>query len=648
MDDIRQLSKNKCWIFIDFFETLVHRTKSEDLIRRIWAKRVSEEIKYSISAVDIYQCRCNAGKSLLRLNTEIEEITYHEVIHEIYVKYHALLKEYSFEEFENICFVIEIETELKYLQPNIEIVNILTELKSEGKKIAIISDYEMPKEAIEEYLKKLKIKLAFDNIFVSSDFNARKRSGNLYRIILQKLGKVDALMIGDNKKSDYEMAMEVGIEAYNIEAKQSINVYFEQELRKIERENNCYSFSNYGFMLYMFIERLYMRLVNESYCNVLFLAREGYFLKQLFDKYQENAKIKIKTNYCYVSRRSTLLASVYKDTTFDFSSLFLTYNKLDVYSFLKNLSFDDQEINKCLENCPYNISEMKNNFKDSKEYQWIMDNQYFRDVLDKKTREANGLLRQYLLQLNPEESSFVIVDVGWKGTIQDNIYAALQERCIVHGFYFGLENTTGKESNKNIKEGLVFTKIPRHSKNFACFNFETHLFEQLLAAPHGSTIGYVLKNEEVYPVLEEYLEDDLTLFEATNPIQLNFIEVFEKIKHLFEVSEMDSYTAEKILFAYCLRGMLCLNKGCIQYEGKYLNSKTNNFGWFNKSPVSQTRKSKIKVLLRDVKRIKQSKLGGMALLNYFAVKSNARRKYKWKIPVYRIVYYSIRIKYRVR
>ena len=77
-------------------------------------------------------------------------------------------------------------------------------------------------------------------------------------------------------------------------------------------ENN---FSNHAFPLYLFTTRLYNRLVENNCKDILFMSREGKYLKILFEKYCHLRKElcydvkEIKTHYFYGSRNSIITAS---------------------------------------------------------------------------------------------------------------------------------------------------------------------------------------------------------------------------------------------------------------------------------------------------------------------------------------------------
>lgn len=92
-------------------------------------------------------------------------------------------------------------------------------------------------------------------------------------------------------------------------------------------------------------------------------------------------------------------------------------------------------------------------------------------------------------------TGLVVVDVGWKGSIQNNIYHALQNNISVHGYYIGLLSPTGLTGN-NTKTGIVFSDFPDHTPFVHVYNNNRSLFEMLLGASHGSANGYFATNSD--------------------------------------------------------------------------------------------------------------------------------------------------------
>jgi predicted HAD superfamily hydrolase len=94
---------------------------------------------------------------------------------------------------------------------------------------------------------------------------------------------------------------------------------------QIHKENN---FSNHAFPLYLFTERLYTQLIESDCKDILFMSREGQFLKKLFERYCGIRSelglpvTNIKTHYFYGSRNSIMSASMKEIEKEDFNLMF--------------------------------------------------------------------------------------------------------------------------------------------------------------------------------------------------------------------------------------------------------------------------------------------------------------------------------------
>jgi len=87
-----------------------------------------------------------------------------------------------------------------------------------------------------------------------------------------------------------------------------------------------------------------------------------------------------------------------------------------------------------------------------------------------------------------------IVDVGWKGSIQDNIYHILKGEVDVCGYYVGSLIATERRKN-NRKQGVLFDDHPALTPYFHAYNNNRSLYEMMLGASHGSADGYYTKEQ---------------------------------------------------------------------------------------------------------------------------------------------------------
>ncbi|MBL7100924.1 MAG: HAD family hydrolase [Nanoarchaeota archaeon] len=98
-------------------------------------------------------------------------------------------------------------------KPFMETVEILEELKKEGCKIALISNTDC--FITEEVMDKYDLRKYFDEVILSYKVNMLKTNPKMYEMILEKLkiGKSDALVVGDSIETDMNGAKDAGINA---------------------------------------------------------------------------------------------------------------------------------------------------------------------------------------------------------------------------------------------------------------------------------------------------------------------------------------------------------------------------------------------------------------------------------------------------
>ena len=137
-------------------------------------------------------------------------------------------------------YQIEYQYELEHLYldaENMELARICTE---NGKDVIIISDFYHSKEFIGNICKKLGIRQFFKDIYVSCDCNARKSTGELYKVVL-KLNDTPpkrCLMIGDHPISDQRVPGKMGIQVFPVNYTGVSE--FITEKNEMERPSHCW------------------------------------------------------------------------------------------------------------------------------------------------------------------------------------------------------------------------------------------------------------------------------------------------------------------------------------------------------------------------------------------------------------------------
>lgn len=564
MNNIKQIHEKKYKIvFCDIFDTILYRKVQPEYSKKIWSNHMTSTFDINIDMTELYNLR-NSLEYELGNKNNIKgydwEFTYNELMQAIYKK---IKISDSFEIFKKTSEKIEIGIESDILQKYDDILNELRSAKKEGKKIYCVSDMYLSKKMIKEIFQNLKIDDLFDDIFVSCEYLKNKKTGNLYKQIVKKLklNKKDIIMIGDNKSSDFEIPKGIGIDAILIDRSTQYKKY-EDFLKKQERINviaeidklstqNTDNFQNSIFSLYRFIKRLYFNLIKNDFNEVIFLSREGEYLKKLFDRFVECVdNKKIKSKYLIVSRKATYLPSLKKLEEEDFHILLQQYVYISIDEFLKSLNFDKSEIEKIEKSFEQDCKKIKSkslndhekdkiheiskgNYNkkiiylyDSKVLKYLKKNSTFKKIYEKDRVEQASLFKKYIKQITTEKR-ICVVDIGWNGSIQDNIQNILGKEYDVHGYLYGLISRN-PEKCKN-KEGLVFTNVPRVSNNYELYGENRTIYEILLGASHGSANKYIEKNNKVEVLTFEKDEEKKIYNNVVSKIQNEMINTFNKM-----------------------------------------------------------------------------------------------------------------------
>ncbi len=518
------------------------------------------------------------------------------------------LKQPFFENFKTVCINFELEIEKSVQKIDTEWLEFMKSIKGKNISFIAVSDFYLPKDALIELFRFHGIEQYFDTIFVSSDYLLTKRSGRLYKEILKNINfsSEQILMVGDNQHSDIEMAKKIKLSTYHLDRTSQIKIYkqFPKEMSKWALEqrlklfsDECYKsfecFEPIVFSLFEFIEKLYESLVRKKVKDVFFLSREGEFLKKLFDFYQEfqgfGELIKINTHYLIVSRKSTFLPSLNGLDREDFKMLFRQYKRISLFDFLSSLNFGQADIlNIANDLNDIDLHYKENDFPTSQTYKKLLNNSLFRECYESiRTSQYNNLIK-YIdsFGANYFEDGLNIVDVGWKGTIQDNLFKLFDEKVVISGHYLGLV-ATGDLSKNNRKQGFVFSIIQSSSKYFDIYRRNTTIFEIILGASHGSADKYIILDEK--PVASTYQEQEEAVFfqDIIKPIQDRVMTLFEVLCKLMWRSIYDIDEFKPILAKIHLRMVLFPNKG----ELSFFNTLTHfeNFGIFEEALFSESK-----------------------------------------------------------
>ncbi len=631
-NDLSKLhQKHIKYAFFDIFDTIVSRKVQPEFTKKIWANHLVKRLNISINMTQLYKLRGEIEQKLGEENYNKGndwEFTYDSLLERLY---NELKIKINKEEFKKIATDIEVEVESNVQIPDEEIINEIKKLKKDGKKVYCLSDMYLSKKMIIEIFSNLGIIDLFDEIFVSCEYLKSKRQGNLYKIILEQLNiqPSDCVMTGDNKTADYDNAINNGLEAIHLDRKDKYDYYSEYleknnekniELKFLELSKiNCDQFEHLAFPLYNFTDKLYHYLRKNNYEEVFFLSREGEFLKKLFDLYQQYIySKKINTHYLIVSRKATYLPSLKKLEEENFESLLLQYRDTSINELLKSLNIlnDDKKLildsfyNDCKK---YDGSKL--NEKDSKAYKALLDRNYdykiiklyksellkllkknkeFKRIYEAQRKEQHELFHKYIEEKTTNKR-ICVVDVGWNGSIQNNIQNILGDEYEVNGCLFGFINRT--KEKVSYKKGIIFENYPKYSKNYGLYNENLTMFEIILGASHGSADKYILKNGKVEATTFAKEEEKYMYENIVSKIQTKMLDINKELNILLTNGFYNNTIIEKRINKLHFEMVYNPNKTQLEFFNNLYHY--DNFGVFEFAEFNLKKKLSFKKYIKE-------------------------------------------------
>lgn len=525
------------FLFTDYYDTIVHRHVHPNYVQRIWAKLMVREMGLTASIDELYFIRQESTRYLVdvmkRTADEIPYDTLKQDISKRLINAEIITIEQK-TDFINLFEATDVKAESSVQYLNQDVVDTLKYFKSNGGKVFLISDFYGSKSLFENLLKHHGIFDLFEGIYSSAVLEKSKHTGNIYEPILSELAinPKDAMMIGDNHRSDYDNAIKNGLNAYHLPHKKYLKKNkrnnFGNDKKSIKRViNDVYKtcqksssipYTEYIIFYHTFIERMYDTAKRKNIKDLFFLAREGQYLKKLFDSYQEHALIdesrKINTHYLKISRHAALQMSLKDIEEEPFTFLQLKYSNLSPDDFLIAVNTPDELRQQIISEL--NIGDGKSvveGYFSSSIFESIKKNETFLNYYNAHRKASNNAFRAYVSSFDAdiENNGINVVDIGWGGTMQEAIYEFYDQKIPVTGYYLGLGNIYNIQP-KTKRFGLISSIMPYIDYYDHILMANQQLYEQFSGADHGSAVDYSLDADnytiEYHKPEEKWLYDN--------------------------------------------------------------------------------------------------------------------------------------------
>ena len=578
-------------VFVDFFDTLMFRKVTPYQVLERWAlcigrkyPDIPEEYVHVLPGIrgNVFkQCREELEKR--KLETGISEVNYETAMGRVYKKIARIAEVGEEKEFVEISRQIDIAVEIGCQYPDRRLIKQLEKLKQQGKKIYIVSDYYLSAEEIRIFLRAADIKeTIFDEILVSSDVGKRKATGEIYPYLLHELGyrAEHVLMIGDNKNADIKNARIYGIRTkYKSSILHRLGIHIRKETGKAfekrqyvwatkDMYRNGPEYGEYIGIFYEFTRRLYGQLKEKNIKKISFMAREGYFLRELFDKFQKLCLEETKqiTSLYYRCSRRSVMAGVKEEHMPDAMD-----EKISIRNWMKSVDISVEQAQQYVK-FTKEEADMAVDLEKSEIYQRLINNTEFCRVFDSVIEKNAEAFREYTNKFL-DKGKLNFVDSGWKCTTQnvlEKYYGISTE-----GFYIGVQNPEKPILNLK-KHGLIFCESNPQSRYYEYLGMNIPFYQQLLAAPHGTVLNYLRLGDQIL-LEEEWDSMEKKLYEE----KIRKIQEYMLLKFaglcVWESDEIDEQKREWAIAKLSMKSSLFAKGSRLEFIRRCTQSYVQNF-----------------------------------------------------------------------
>ncbi|MBU1567004.1 MAG: HAD family hydrolase [Proteobacteria bacterium] len=500
-------------VCFDYFDTIVTRCIEPEHTKRLASGLLSRLLKGRFTGEALYCFRREIEHDLCLTNSQINsefEFCFEDLGTNLWNQLtknddKSVLPDFDSFILDLLAIEVAVEKAVQCVCP--EVLQVLQALHRLGYTLLLASDFYLPEKEFREMLSWHRLEHLFAEVYVSSAHGRSKGSGRMYPMICERHGVEPGqlLMIGDNPHADIQMSTQVGLQNIFLQRpdrNKMAPVQKKAENKKSPDQNAIFQkvalprdahFPEIGISFWLFTHRLFEELHQYDVRNVFFLSKEGEFLKNIFDQYQIAlfGRIKIISHYLLASRKATFVASLRSLDNEDFSRLLDHYRDISIRDFLQSLNLENDAIGLICEKMSCNCDLRLSGLRHQPAFGELLGLKSFSDAFEKRRKDQKVNFIAYLdsFGVDYRREGLHIVDVGWKGSIQDNIYYILSAEIPVQGYYVGSLNATERVTG-NRKKGLLFDNSPHPSHYFNVYNCNRSLYEIVLGASHGSADSY--------------------------------------------------------------------------------------------------------------------------------------------------------------
>lgn len=457
-------------ISFDIWDTILKRKCHPEEIKLATARYIM--LKYEKNLKDEYK---NIYK-ILKKRDEIEaqeckknKEKGHDDECQILDVFKLLQKEIMKEKIEDISKELlkeELEQEKRNIFINPEIVPIFEKYKEH--KMYCISDFYMGAEELKELLDYVKLPVKIEKIFSSADYLLNKRTGNLYKKAEEelKISPNEHIHIGDNQYSDIDMANSLGIQTIKTTKTEfnfvpEKNRKFEFNLESIKTKDGIFNSGvDLAPLIYFYVYSIVEYAIKNNIPTVYYQTREGETFIKIHEIMKKNNPFGVKIPECdtiEVSRMATFSASLNEFSIIELLRLWSQYRVQSMKTLFKTLAIDIEKYKTYLEKYGIDPEEkIEEPWFNVKVQKLAKDTEFTSKINPEIKRKREELLKYFKdkKQIINDDSQMFLVDIGWRGTIQDNLAYIFPNKTI-GGYYLTLYDFYNAQPENTYKISFI-------------------------------------------------------------------------------------------------------------------------------------------------------------------------------------------------
>ena len=501
---------------LDLFDTLLSRPPAGEAIWiGLWAEEAGKVL--SIAADRLVAARRSARRAAIRGSASGFGRPDPEPTHNMLLVETLRLAGLGYDVNPEILLkleALEIDAITSVTLPDPAAVQLVQRARQAGLKLLITSDMYLSAEALWDLLARHGLG-GFSAIYVSSTQGRTKFSGKLFDHLLEQesITPFRVLHVGDHPWSDGIAPASRGIRSRWIGSASMPSVLRRWLISSTlpASPSGC-SLGTHTLAPFLFpaLSLLQVQLKKLEPDLILYVARDGELLQRLMEA--ADLQPPAPVHYALLSRRSTLTPSLQSlELSLACELLGFRRHNRGLLTLFNALSIDPEPYLPVIRSAGFTQLEqpIPTPSQDPCLIRLLNDS-VFQAEFAKEVARQRHLLRNFLGRLGYFQARrVVLVDIGWRGSIQDSLaaaFAADNNAPELHGIYLGLwdDGLVGERRSFANKVGLLSDlRRGRHPLEAALPELGPAL-EPIFRARHGTVMGYC----QVHGHVEAILDDD--------------------------------------------------------------------------------------------------------------------------------------------